>query len=443
VPSVLAPARHVVVSPPTAPLPPPPIAIATPSVLAPLVPSVYTALPDNKENLAVPCPLVAAPARVPDPSLAASFPDAIGGKQHASVYGTYPQPRPVATRMLGRETFQHRSSNASEIVAKKYVHKRPPGGLAPLARQPSLSHNFDFPPSPPRRSTVTPTLKRSRSSVSVGSSGSGGRSLLMTNESGRARVWVDALNADVDSHDNDGIDDAHDGSAPPKSKVNDEVWRHMQSDPPSSFSPTSSPAPLTRKAINALSLVTSNHAAIAYLQTDSPNLFDRTQTRGRRPDAASLSNVPNLLSTVTAKGRKTLVRSHSMGGTSARAEGEEACAVKAWERKRARMGDDGQRRTEAAAASDKRNKLKKTSSGVKLGPHSSKTAASKKGRVSLGDSSMEMGDLSFSSTSTAHSEAVGTPKADAGSYFPRKASPVGRDEERECAELLLGLGGFF
>lgn len=71
-----------------------------------------------------------------------------------------------------------------------------------------------------------------------------------------------------------------------------------------------------------------------------------------------------------------------------------------------------------------------------------------------------MGDLSFSSTSTTVSTLVGTPSdgpAPFGSYLPKvharassdvrdqKAATTSTDEddERECAELLLGLGGFF
>lgn len=71
-----------------------------------------------------------------------------------------------------------------------------------------------------------------------------------------------------------------------------------------------------------------------------------------------------------------------------------------------------------------------------------------------------MGDLSFgSSTSTAPSS-IGTPVVEAGGYFSLLAAAskvdaqaalarknVGgggnqEDDERECAELLLGLGGF-
>lgn len=399
---------------------------------------LYAGTAGNKENDAR-LPFFPAPSLVP--IVDELKPDVL--KEPEPTTSAPDQPPPI---------FVHRLATTSIITAKKHVTKRPLGSHAPLARQTSLSHNFDFPPSPVKGSkedVAQPRLRRQASATSVASTGSGaggkvgGLFSLTTNESGRARVWVDALNNEWDADAKAGADDEQvdvnamevDPSKPSRTTLsalsNDEVWQHMASDPPSSFSPTSSPVPLTRKMMLALAA-----------QDSRP--VPSTRTRPGTAFALSMSNLP---STAAAR-RPPLVRSDSLGGgTGSRAGGEETCAEMALGRKRARMGDDASSsgssssRRRSAGTASKGGARRRNASGLTV---STTLASSSSSASEVGDSSLEMGELSFSSTSTAFSAELGTPGSGKKTFFGRKSEVVvGNDEERECAELLLGLGGSF
>lgn len=565
--------------------------IASPSFLSR---PAYTGLPVNKENLDQ-----LGPAATPSlPALSASNDAApfhstrstTAATPNAYTY-TYSYPSasaaaqiPVYETDLKRgATAPHRLATTSIIAAKKHVRKRPLGSHAPMARKPSLSHEFNFPDSPPkgvkgaRKPLVDerPPLRRMGSSASVGSAGSGGLFSRLEGGEGRARVWVDALEeaerpeplplpsalltgelkSEGCEEDATGEDDP-DASAfattstlptvaevktpaplalaqPAKFKTRDEVWQHMASDAPSS--PTNSPAPLTRKMMLAHAAENGDHDAQANpISASSAALFP-----------SLYATAPSSTTSISAPTRKPLTRTFSLGRVSAhssnsnsarpsltshlegsRAGGEEACAIEAFERKRARALGEAIKAGGTPVAEKKRQRTSGVGPGAKKGEGmhpvrggtraSSKTKAQavqrKEGGVArerrrsapqagvstathdnsfapaspspssssctispsggdhlslsqddaISSSSMsEMGDLSFSSTSTATSATVGTPTNERGSFFAltnavkvtaaahaREGSKIAvaggdRDEEQECAELLLGLGGFF
>lgn len=360
--------------------------------------------------------------------------------------------------------FEHRPSGTSIIAAKKHVKKRPLGSHAPLARTPSLPHSFDFPASPPagtkpRRqfsgaATCKPELKRRVSTASVGSNRSaagGGR--LMTNESGRARVWVDALALSAGEFDaEEDVEHTQERRAS-AFKSNDEVWQHMPSDLPS---PSNSPARLTRKMMRAL--------AAEAEETDVAALVV--------PGGQSL-NAMMLLAGSENQGSSGLVRKLSLarGTEGSRAGGEETCAFSALERKRARMADAEQlpstkpsRPSTSAAPKPRRRRSAPSVIPVPVpsaAKKQKKAAAPSSDSLSdfdapfeLDDGDLSMGDLSFGSSTATASSLGAPPAARRALQFPAtvsatlgvvavgsKAMPV--DDERECAELLLGLGGFF
>lgn len=260
--------------------------------------------------------------------------------------------------------------------------------VAPLARTPSLSHAFDFPPSPPTvpqsthqngvkiessargRSVLNMTSQR----LDTGTTGlmsQKGEEGLMTNENGRASMWVDQPPPTSSS----SSARASSSSLPPPTSTpitammmshemsekerERNVWTRMASD----FSPPpSSPPPhhldlSSPPAASADVLRTSSHlstttiakgnrrSTLAPLSSSAPPsscLLSSTLDRQAFTPTFS-SSLPTSLSGSSI--RRSLARSSSLGGCigvkggSDRAGGEEACAERALERKRARMNN--------------------------------------------------------------------------------------------------------
>jgi len=432
-----------------------------------------------------------------------------------------------------QSVFVHRSSNSSIIAAKKHVRKRPLGSHAPFARTPSLTHSFDFPPSPPKPKPIParsssvgcqpsgqaakltarrPDLGRRASSVSGGLFDMAEGSI--TTEG--STTWKEATTrrrSAEETASNDGRE------ASGSEQVAQDLLQHMQSDPPSA----SSPAPVTRTRI-----FDHNHGKLsASLATADEDSDEDDQTSGSFVPSAFASKRPPLQHSRSlgasfhgsnsrggdpskAKARVALLRSNSYNGTSsssssplsistslanshardnpfsplsaplssrtfsrnspslaATAEAatsgtEVTCALNALERKRARIISEGVSLQQASIPPSSSSSSRRRS----LNQDPAKERATKRRRSSAlssistqqsqeneGDDSMA--ELSFSSTSTASTTdslvTVDSPSSNNGGYFAlrnaveqveaRELSKAG-DDERECAELLLGLGGF-
>mgnify|MGYP001600460359 CR=1 FL=1 len=451
------------------------------SAAPPTAPTKRSSLPDATNTSSFPSLLPPVP-----------FPTASFAKQQpaASLHA-----RAQAQNMA----FVHRPSGHSIIAAKKHVKKRPLGSHAPLARTPALPHAFEFPASPPKGAVVArPSLKRKGSSGSVASTTSNSSRTaptLFMNEGGRARVWVDALSTGELAASPDAIDHVREPASRRASlETRDEVWQRMQSDLPS---PSNSPAPLTRKMMRALAAEASGLDALALAggQADT--------TRALSPPPFVIPARSNSGARGSASGGKpTLTRKLSLarGAEGSRAGGEETCAFSAFERKRARMTETGSSSTTTStsarrpAPSRSRSTpalhaptlISRTSSGYVLSANATaatlasaaaaltasrpcaarrfssattaKPAAPTSDSLSDGDAPFEdddegdssMGELSFgsASTDTTTSSSSSYRVAPAVSAIAKPAAAVGAgktavDEERECAELLLGLGGFF
>lgn len=399
----------------------------------------------------------------------------------------------------GRSSYVHRPSNTSVITAKKHVKKRPLGSHAPLARAPSLPHNFDFPPSPPRGLTALPTKLRATGSTMASKDGNvlgrveenavlndrsfpkrSSASALMTNESGRASLGVENVISSTPSK---------------KRKSKDEVWQHMESDPPSAQSPINGHHRLTRTRMLALAAAEteagddgSSHldhisslslTADAASTTTSLKAFPSRPTIGPSLPSLSSSMLPTLsglvASTSTTR-RPSIARSLSLGGVPtstiehtsssasltamverSRAGGEDACAELALERKRARMEPTSHAPSSITSSNGRvKKRISTKSTGEPRQPRPKTRRASSLTSSNGSDASFSsMAELSFSSTVTASSAATSVGKQDpssgdffslsgpakSGESYARRGGVV--DVERECAELLLGLGGFF
>lgn len=388
------------------------------------------------------------------------------------------------------------------VAAKKHVRKRPLGSHAPLARRPSLRHAFEFPDSPPKVKKAEeerPKLRRMGSAAgSLGSvgGGSGGEGWLSGGAGevgeGRARVWVDALARSSSPPITTGLlgseEDALGSDDPdlplplatraaPSTPTAREIWQHMASDAPSSpppagpFSSSISRATLTRKMMLA-------HAAESSSSSAAFPFASATATLGTGKPA-----LRRTLSLGGTGGSNGGVRRSEVEGS--RAGGEEACAVEAFERKRARalgqtggagagVGGGKKRRTTAVAGKPGATRRRSSApcSSAAAAAEAVREEGEREGSSSSSSSTSEMGDLSFSSTSTTTSTATlpltppaGTSlgggrgffaltnavKASAAASAAKKSRGVGQpggeeeeeENERECAELLLGLGGFF
>ncbi|KAK4703583.1 hypothetical protein P7C70_g2628, partial [Phenoliferia sp. Uapishka_3] len=402
--------------------------------------------------------------------------------------------------------FIHRPSGTSIIAAKKHVKKRPLGSHAPLARTPALSHTFDFPPSPPKGSarSAPSTLKRRDSTASTNSVASNASTLFSMNEGGRARVWVDALAGGAGV--GDAIDHVVESGAKKARRTGkedeDQVWTHMPSDLPS---PSNSPAPLTRKMMRALAAESSGLEALAFAgsedlrkKSSSSPLMNMNGLVGMMINSGKRKSEPR-----SEMPRKLSLARDKEGS---RAGGEETCAFTALERKRARMNDGGlsssrpiptRTRSTPALRFGPPHALSRTSSTTNVLPSTSSSSSStfiKEAKVDIHlsrrpsssstalnnnstggksrvfavcnpnnipetlsdvdapfeledgeDTDSSMGELSFGSTSTSTTVSTVASLVDSENMMGMESEKSGNrlDDDRECAELLLGLGGFF
>lgn len=258
---------------------------------------------------------------------------------------------------------------------KNHISRRPLGGSAPLARKSSLSHNFDFPASPPKKSRNLEDSKNNATTTSKHSllkrkaSMGGLFSSLSANDSGRARVWVDSLTKAGEMENGNLEKEITSTSSTLSLSKNDEMWRHMASDPVSGFSPPNSPPSRpTRDSNIPLDSSTSLLSPLSRKrQFDSRSDFPLNKSNFSAQNTASTSTSSSLsinTSSSLKPRRASLIRSHSLGGISlsqqqqqqhqssssstasssclialenSRAGTVESCAEKALSRKRAKM----------------------------------------------------------------------------------------------------------
>lgn len=445
--------------------------------LAPVspTPSQFASRQNNKENLV---PFFAASSVIPP--------------AHAPLDA---RDRPL----FGGEARRH-SGNLPSTSNSRYALKQPLGSHAPLARTPSLDHTFMFPPSPQKKAkSVNDVDSVERVSCFGSLKHTLGRGLtpnehiempfsLTTSEKGRARVWVDELNKRDRSHD--VIDIAgpfdHDRLEPVSTTVSAstrdaDVWTHMESDPPSALSPNASPAPLTRKMMLALAQAHHMPTLSQIASKIKGSGRGRSLGRGSKGDTSDASCTSlTMISKISQDGRKAVRRSLSLGGCGrgaskdiygysrnegSRAGGEETCAEMALGRKRARILDEEELSVKGKSNGGK--KSARSSRRESIASNCSKlslkiTPATKKARTSLisptfstdSHNSVETdcGDLSFSSSVTTASNVTSVSStsehrklgyAHLANVAQSEKVPFGSADERECAQLLLGLGGLF
>lgn len=289
-------------------------------------------------------------------------------------------------------TFIHKSAKTTNVTAKRHVTKRPLGGSAPLARQSSLSHNFDFPASPPKKSRKFEDSTNSINNNNNASNNNNNNNInkqnllkrkvsleglfsLTTNENGRARVWVDSLQKEEMEKVNSEKDLNLSSINSTISIKKDEMWQHMAAS--DGISPPTSPisrSPIPSSSSNStfmnsatslsrkrqLEIGNSIHSTTDRRLTNPlavfpssvlPSIFSSSPTSTTVP---STSN--SLLATTSStklSRRASLTRSHSLGGISitkqsnstataslmenSRAGTVESCAEKALSRKRLKM----------------------------------------------------------------------------------------------------------
>ena len=273
----------------------------------------------------------------------------------------------------------------------------------------------------------------------------------------------------------------------------------MESDPPSAQSPDASPVPLTRKMI--VSLAQAHHRHVPSLSEIASSVKSKAKGPARGGSLARLLNPIDhhssefqhpssdddgsctSLTMISAK-RQMIKRSLSLGGErigaskdiyghsrneGSRAGGEETCAQVALGRKRARILDDEELKVGNKVKKVARNSTTSTKHSqqhrrdarrpVSSSPLPSPTFSN------LSESESQCGELSFSSTTTTTSTASSSNPSSIGkdvkvivpsvaiggtiTQFRVKGARSGEKvvfgsaEERECAELLLGLGGIF
>ncbi|GAA5931679.1 homeobox domain-containing protein [Sporobolomyces koalae] len=417
------------------------------------------------------------------------------------------------TATVQQPIFVHRASDSSIIAAKKHVRKRPLGSHAPVARTPSLSHAFDFPPSPPKtqRSTSAPYRSASVGCQPLSSSNGNnltarrcGSNLFEREENAERQVSSVALeSAETGAQkENEGYR-SQDAQGARKAAAED-LLQHMQSDPPSASSPA--PIPRTRIFDNKLATLSASLTTAGEYsdEEDHSGSFVPSAFAGKRPTlqhSHSLGATINLAQQGSAgtggdpskvKARAALLRSNSYNGTSTpspssahlsistslanaharsnpfsplsaplssrtiprkspslnqaaelvRSGNENACAVTALERKRASIISDGIALASAPAQ-------RKSQDPVKERATKRRRSSGLASNISI-DTDESMADLSFSSTSTASTvDSLATVDSPSSEYFTHRRATDAKDtikaadDERECAELLLGLGGFF
>ncbi|KAK4058891.1 hypothetical protein OIO90_000337 [Microbotryomycetes sp. JL221] len=520
--------------------------------------ALYKMMPDNKENvhlhstvqtssLSAPRPI--SPPFVKSPTVAtfnaAQMTDPQAATAQLPVYRTDvkkgAQQKPVAWA----------------IAAKKHVRKRPLGSHAPLARKPSLSHAFNFPPSPPKLKSKTgstsasvdtrPKVKRQGSSASLASLASGAaRGSIFDLQSSaststqadtinRARSWVDALS--IRAAEDDAEVQQQDVAAPAGSKsplAEAATIEEMPTAPTSSSVraaiPEPGPTPVTKR-LRARDELLQHMASDLPSSPASPAPDKKTDEKPLRSGAIRLTARNPMrgvrlgfnnsaAASAAARVRRTTSGTMAAALEGSRAGGEEADALSVLERKRARLvgHDDASvlgsagltaptrpkqaRRTSSGSSSrargnttnnSKKQQLSSTAPTVtystasamlfdaaaqELGRHrqaslTSAASASTGRATTLDQEDSDMGELSFSSTSTDNSALIGTPKQEhetrTSDFISDKRANEGHamsatikrahqfsgvrtngvdggrgdDAERECAELLLGLGGGF
>jgi len=358
-------------------------------------------------------------------------------------------------------TFAHRPSGASVIAAKKHTRKRPLGSHAPLARKPSLTHAFEFPSSPVKPKPLAraatdvdhrPTLRRrlsnageangavtvdGRRQVAAGlrmfadqAGVRAGRqaqvSAVWASEGGSMSLMEESTGSSDGPEEGDIIKSSPSlGDGPPKEDPNAgaALWSHMMSDPPSERDLFSSPAPLTRKRMLAMAESTfgSSRAAPA----PAPALATPAD-RPRRSLAGAKRHTQG-----------SHVRAPSLGNAlpscaeASRAGGEDTCALGALGRQFVRMGNEpglGRRAT---------GPLIQFGEGmaVKMADEDEETDE---------DEAVEGPMLWAPKSSAAGSpDRASAVKALEGLQSVKREVEAGNADERECAELLLGLGGGF
>ncbi|GAA5835233.1 hypothetical protein JCM3766R1_006909 [Sporobolomyces carnicolor] len=456
------------------------------------------------------------------------------GYQYASSSGS----ASVVASTPQHPVFLHRSSDSSIIAAKKHVRKRPLGSHAPVARTPSLSHAFAFPPSPPKAKPCAPGPVRSSSLPSTTAAQINladlsarrpdlvRRSSSLNSASSGLSAFDTVADASVKAETTAEDAAPRDAANGARKAAADDLLQHMQSDPPSA----SSPAPIARTRVyrsNEIpigatdeesdedgkpfsgSFVASAFAArrppLQHSQSLGASPAPRVDTEFRRGDpskaqarvallrsnsfsgtsSSSSDNKPSSLtispSLANAHARsnpfsplsaplssRTITRkspSLSQTAEAARAGTDNACALTALERKRARIISDGLPLSLPALpplSSLSSASRKRSSDSVKDRATTKRRRSSALSSISNhADADDSLGDLSFSSTSTASTvdslATVDSPPpphaALSSGYFAlrnaveqveAKDSALGGagDDERECAELLLGLGGF-
>ncbi|GAA6001155.1 hypothetical protein JCM10207_007436 [Rhodosporidiobolus poonsookiae] len=291
-----------------------------------------------------------------------------------------------------------------------------------------------------------------------------------------------------------------------KARAKEDLLRHMESDPPSASSPqpltrrrmmahdaaladlpassdddepAAPSAAATRPALPARTVSLSNPSGLGLGLPSGKPAFARASSLSALPASFSSSHPGRSLSislaprapasaSASAKPSPSLDTTMERAQAQARAPGtgsEMACAVEALGRKRARIIENGPAAARSLSlgglgagaggrvAGARAQKRRRSSAETAL---SSAATATTEYDADADESSMSMGDLSFSSTSTASTVDSLVTVADGQlqqGYFAlptatastdKASATVGQaDDERECAELLLGLGGFF
>ncbi|GAA5987691.1 hypothetical protein JCM5350_008071 [Sporobolomyces pararoseus] len=498
-----------------------------------------TSLPStaNKENTSVALPLEAKPPvqQLPKPYVY-SYPSS---RETIAAYQLAASSAMSSSSSGSQQpVFIHRSSDSSIIAAKKHVRKRPLGSHAPIARTPSLSHAFAFPPSPPKPARASTIPVRSSSVGSVPSTTAAkinlaelsarrpdlGRraSSLNTTSSASSSLFdfnIDASRQERSRQASEEEEAKREQGEGARKAAADDLLQHMQSDPPSASSPVATLRTRSIKPNKELSIALTDEDSDEDDKTPSGS-FIPSAFAARRPPlqhTQSLGSSHRGGDPSKAQARVALLRSNSFSGTSsspssssalaspltispslansharsnpfsplsaplssrtiprkspsltqaaeaARAGTDNACALTALERKRARIISDGlplslpsHATTSSSSSTSSRRKSQDPSKERATKRRRSSALSSISTRNNEADDSM--GDLSFSSTSTASTvdslATIDSPPSSSfpGGYFALKNAveqvegkeiKAAGDDERECAALLLGLGRLF
>ncbi|GAA5947462.1 hypothetical protein JCM3765_001688 [Sporobolomyces pararoseus] len=494
----------------------------------------------NKENNSVAPPLEAKPPvpQVPKPYVY-SYPSS---KETIAAYQLAASSAMSSSSSSSQQpVFIHRSSDSSIIAAKKHVRKRPLGSHAPIARTPSLSHAFAFPPSPPKPARASNVPARSSSVGNLPSTTAAKINLAELSarrpDLGRRASSLNTTSSSSPSlfdfsNDPSRQERSRQASAEEEAKreegegarkaAADDLLQHMQSDPPCASSPVAALRTRNVKPSKDLSIAVTDEDSDEDDKTPSGSFIPSAFAARRPPLQHTQSLGPSYSRTSDPRGgdpskaqaRVALLRSNSFSGTSsspssssasaspltispalansharsnpfsplsaplssrtiprkspslsqaveaARAGPDNACALTALERKRARIISGGLPLSLPSLPTSS-----SSSSSRRKSTDPSKERATKRRRSSAlssisqnNEADDSMGDLSFSSTSTASTvdslATIDSPPSSSfpGGYFALKSAveqvegkeiKAAGDDERECAALLLGLGRLF